>query len=154
MTRSSWRARSAHGATPSPANPSSALRRCVRASMRRRSRRRRSPYASSVRASSYAEPWACRSSAAAKRSSASAGSSASTPSGETARKRDVTTMDDLTPQELRIAELVAAGASNREVAAQLFVSRRTVEHHLSRVFAKLGIASRGELARALRGAED
>jgi hypothetical protein len=42
---------------------------------------------------------------------------------ESARKRDVTTMDDLTPQELRIAELVAAGASNREVAAQLFPAR-------------------------------
>jgi DNA-binding CsgD family transcriptional regulator len=44
---------------------------------------------------------------------------------------------------------VTEGASNREVAAQLFVSRRIVEHHLSRIFAKLGISSRVELARAL-----
>jgi DNA-binding CsgD family transcriptional regulator len=67
--------------------------------------------------------------------------------GETARKRDASTIDDLTPQELRVAQLVGAGASNREVGAQLFVSPKTVEYHLRKVFLKLGISSRVELAR-------
>ena len=67
--------------------------------------------------------------------------------GETARKRDASTIDDLTPQELRIAQLVAAGASNRDAAAQLFVSPKTVEYHLRKVFLKLGLSSRVELAR-------
>jgi DNA-binding CsgD family transcriptional regulator len=67
--------------------------------------------------------------------------------GETARKRDVSTMDDLTPQELRIAQLVAGGATNRDAAAQLFVSPKTVEYHLRKVFLKLGVNSRVELAR-------
>jgi DNA-binding CsgD family transcriptional regulator len=71
--------------------------------------------------------------------------------GETARKRDVSTLDDLTPQELRIAQLVAAGTTNREVAAQLFVSPKTVEYHLRKVFVKLGVSSRVELARAPLG---
>jgi DNA-binding CsgD family transcriptional regulator len=67
--------------------------------------------------------------------------------GESARKRDASTVDDLTPQELRIAQLVAAGASNRDAAAQLFVSPKTVEYHLRKVFLKLGLSSRIELAR-------
>ncbi|PWU24098.1 MAG: hypothetical protein C5B48_07495 [Candidatus Rokuibacteriota bacterium] len=66
--------------------------------------------------------------------------------GETARKRDVSTIDDLTPQELRIAQLVASGASNREAAAQLFVSPKTIDYHLRKVFLKLGVSSRVELA--------
>ncbi|MET0513675.1 MAG: AAA family ATPase [Thermoleophilaceae bacterium] len=65
--------------------------------------------------------------------------------GETARKRDDSTRDDLTPQELRIAQLVAGGATNRDVAAQLFVSPKTVEYHLHKVFLKLGVKSRIEL---------
>jgi DNA-binding CsgD family transcriptional regulator len=72
-------------------------------------------------------------------------------SGETARKRDVSTLDDLTPQELRIAQLVAAGATNRDAAAQLFVSPKTVEYHLRKVFMKLGVGSRVELARVPLG---
>jgi DNA-binding CsgD family transcriptional regulator len=68
-------------------------------------------------------------------------------SGQTARKRDVSTIDELTPQELQIARFVAEGLSNKEVAAQLFLSPRTIDHHLRRVFAKLGITSRGQLAR-------
>ena len=71
--------------------------------------------------------------------------------GETARKRDPSTIDDLTPQELRIAHLVAGGATNRDVAAQLFVSPKTVEYHLRKVFMKLGLKSRVELATAELG---
>jgi DNA-binding CsgD family transcriptional regulator len=67
--------------------------------------------------------------------------------GETARKRDLSSLKTLTPQERRVARLVAAGASNKDAAAQLFLSRRTVEYHLGKVFSKLGVASRVELAR-------
>jgi DNA-binding NarL/FixJ family response regulator len=67
--------------------------------------------------------------------------------GETAQRRDPTSLEDLTPQELQIARLVAEGSSNREVAAHLFLSPRTVEYHLHKVFTKLGIASRAELIR-------
>ena len=68
-------------------------------------------------------------------------------SGETARKRDPSAVDDLTPQELQIARFVAEGMSNKEVAAQLFLSPRTIDYHLRHVFAKLGITSRTQLAR-------
>jgi DNA-binding CsgD family transcriptional regulator len=67
-------------------------------------------------------------------------------SGETARRRDVSTATDLTPQERQVAALVRQGLSNRDVAAQLFVSPRTVDFHLRGCFAKLGVTSRGELA--------
>ncbi|HTP24000.1 MAG TPA: helix-turn-helix transcriptional regulator, partial [Solirubrobacteraceae bacterium] len=65
--------------------------------------------------------------------------------GETARRRDPSTRDELTPQELQIARLVATGKTNPEVAAQLFLSPRTIDYHLRKVFAKLEIASRAEL---------
>jgi DNA-binding CsgD family transcriptional regulator len=68
-------------------------------------------------------------------------------SGETARRREVTTREDLTPQERQIARLVSEGATNKQVAAALFLSPKTVEYHLGKVFLKLGIASRAELAR-------
>ena len=67
-------------------------------------------------------------------------------SGETARKRDPSTLVKLTPMELKIAQLVSSGLSNKDVAAQCWVSPRTVAFHLRNVFAKAGITSRGELA--------
>ncbi|MGE5689738.1 MAG: ATP-binding protein [Pseudomonadota bacterium] len=61
-----------------------------------------------------------------------------------------TRIEGLTPAELRVARLAAEGRTNREVAAALFLGERTVETHLSHVYAKLGIRSRTELARTLR----
>jgi RNA polymerase sigma factor (sigma-70 family) len=66
--------------------------------------------------------------------------------GERARSRTVETLDQLTPQEEQISRLVAQGNTNREIAAQLFISPRTVEYHLHKAFRKLGVRSRTELA--------
>lgn len=66
--------------------------------------------------------------------------------GRTARRRDPSTVMQLTPQEIQVARFVARGLHTREVAAQLFLSTRTVDFHLRNVFAKLGISSRTELA--------
>ena len=67
-------------------------------------------------------------------------------SGETVRKRDDVGGDvPLTPQERQVAQLVKKGMSNKDVAAQLFVSPRTVDFHLRNVFTKTGVSSRGEL---------
>ncbi|MBV9830659.1 MAG: AAA family ATPase [Marmoricola sp.] len=66
-------------------------------------------------------------------------------SGETARKRDVSTLVDLTPMERKVAQLVATGLSNKDVAAQIWVSPRTVAFHLRNVFAKAGVTSRAQL---------
>jgi DNA-binding CsgD family transcriptional regulator len=82
-----------------------------------------------------AEPWAERAEAELRAT------------GETARKRDIAAVEQLTPQELQIAGLVTTGLTNKEIAAQLFLSPRTVDYHLRKVFTKLGIASRGELIR-------
>ena len=66
------------------------------------------------------------------------------------RRRAADTRDELTPQELQVAVVVAEGATNREAAAQLFVSPKTIETHLSHIYRKLGVRSRTELARTLR----
>jgi DNA-binding CsgD family transcriptional regulator len=81
-----------------------------------------------------AEPWAERARAELRAS------------GETARRRDASAVPELTPQELQVATLVRQGMSNRDAAAQLFLSPRTIDFHLRNVFAKLGVASRTELA--------
>jgi DNA-binding CsgD family transcriptional regulator len=80
-----------------------------------------------------AAPWADRAAAELRAS------------GETARRRDVSTATELTAQERHVAALVRQGLSNRDVAAQLFVSARTVDFHLRNVFAKLQVSSRAEL---------
>ncbi|HEX3212153.1 MAG TPA: helix-turn-helix transcriptional regulator, partial [Actinomycetota bacterium] len=67
-------------------------------------------------------------------------------SGQATRRRDPSTLWQLTPQELQVARFVAQGLPTREVAAQLFLSPRTVDFHLRNVFAKLGISSRTQLA--------
>src|SRR5262249_58586159 len=89
-----------------------------------------------------AEPWAARAAAEVRAT------------GETARKRDPSTVSQLTPQELQIARLVAEGLSNKEVAAQLFLSPRTIDAHLRNVFSKLSLTSRMQLARIPLGDED
>lgn len=85
----------------------------------------------------HAEPWARRATAELRAAGESVGGAAPVRMGE------------LTAQQLEIARLVADGATNREIAAQLYISARTVDHHLRNIFAKLGIRSRVELAARL-----
>jgi DNA-binding CsgD family transcriptional regulator len=84
-----------------------------------------------------AEPWAERARAELAAS------------GETARRRDRPPDDELTPQELQVALVVARGATNKEAGAALFLSPKTIETHLGRVYRKLNVRSRTELARLL-----
>ncbi|HET9609557.1 MAG TPA: AAA family ATPase [Acidimicrobiales bacterium] len=86
-----------------------------------------------------AAPWV----AAAERALASTGRRRRAPRRPTGA--------DLTPQEQAVVHVVARGASNREAADELFLSVKTVEHHLSRAYAKLGVRSRTELARVVLG---
>jgi DNA-binding CsgD family transcriptional regulator len=82
-----------------------------------------------------AEPWAARADRELRAT------------GESGRRHDPSTLDQLTPQELTICQLVAEGLTNREIGARLFLSTRTVDYHLRKVFPKLGIGSRTELLR-------
>jgi DNA-binding NarL/FixJ family response regulator len=78
--------------------------------------------------------------------------------GETARKRTARAAAEpsqqLTPQEAQVAQLARDGLSNPEIGARLFISSHTVQYHLSKVFTKLGITSRGQLHRVLPGGPD
>jgi DNA-binding CsgD family transcriptional regulator len=84
-----------------------------------------------------AGPWADRARAELKAS------------GETLRRRDPSTLDELTPQELQIAHFLAGGSTTREAAAALFLSPKTIEYHLHHVYLKLDIHSREELTRTI-----
>jgi DNA-binding CsgD family transcriptional regulator len=88
-----------------------------------------------------AEPWAARAATELRAT------------GETVRRRDPTADEELTPQELQIAIHAAEGKSNREIGAALFLSPRTVEFHLTRVYRKLNIHSRAELIRRFSAGE-
>jgi DNA-binding CsgD family transcriptional regulator len=74
--------------------------------------------------------------------------------GETARKRVPNSFEPLTRQELQVVRAVARGTTNREVASQLFISPRTVDHHLRSIFQKLGISSRAELVRIAASSQE
>jgi DNA-binding CsgD family transcriptional regulator len=74
-------------------------------------------------------------------------------SGETSRRRTPDAWDQLSPQELQIARMAAEGLTNREIGQKLYLSHRTVGSHLYRMFPKLGITSRAQLATALQSSD-
>jgi DNA-binding CsgD family transcriptional regulator len=69
--------------------------------------------------------------------------------GESSQRRERDSLDELTPQELQIVQMVAQGLANAIIAQRLYLSRRTVESHLYRVYPKLGVSSRAELVSVL-----
>jgi DNA-binding NarL/FixJ family response regulator len=71
--------------------------------------------------------------------------------GERARRREVSTLTDLTPQERQVGTLAARGLTNKEIASELYISSRTVDYHLRKVFRKLGVESRRQLAKTHLG---
>ncbi len=104
--------------------------------------------AGSTRASSSARPTSC-SSPIGMEAFAERARKELQATGENVRKRTAETRDELTAQERQIARLARDGLSNPEIGARLFLSPRTVEWHLRKVFTKLGIRSRRQLANAL-----
>ena len=69
--------------------------------------------------------------------------------GESSQRRERDSLDELTPQELQIVQMVTQGLSNSVITQRLYLSRRTVESHLYRVYPKLGVSSRAELVSVL-----
>jgi DNA-binding CsgD family transcriptional regulator len=137
------RALDLHGATPTPIERARTLL-CWGAQLRRAGRRVEAREQLRAAVEVYERigvpQWAAR----ARRELAA--------TGERSRRRAPDTEVELTPQEMQIALAVADGATNREAAAALFLSPKTVENHLGRVYAKLGVRSRTELAARLRAA--
>jgi DNA-binding NarL/FixJ family response regulator len=82
-----------------------------------------------------AEPWAARAAAELEAS------------GTTVEPSGPPALAGLTPHELRVASIVASGATNQEIASRLFVTQKTVEYHLRSIYRKLGLRSRSELTR-------